>query len=189
MNCRKARSIISLVIDGEASSKERSSLQFHIMGCPSCKRLFDMSGDISAHMENLPAPVPPADLEANVLLKLEKQKTGKSTKRSPLYFIIAATLSLFAVFTTAILTTNENFSSIDVAAQNSIAAEVSIDSMMYTAGEEAPVSDISKVDVHPLPIAMHRQDDKRSSLSQAIKYSIRTAPPVRYSRRSCMISF
>lgn len=186
MKCKKAQSIISLVIDEEASSKECSSLQFHIMGCPACKRLFEMSQDISAHVQNLPEPVPLANLETKVLRRLEEQKTKKSHKKTSIYFIIAASFSLFVVFTLFFSTTSDQTS--DYFAENTMGVEIPIDSMLHTTGDTTSL-EITKTDRHHPEIAMQFHDDKHRSLSQVIKYSIRTAPPVQYTRQSCMVSF
>jgi len=66
MNCFKALKIISLVIDGEASDYQNRLLDFHLMGCPSCRRAMAMSRDISEIAGNLPSPSLPDGLEKNV---------------------------------------------------------------------------------------------------------------------------
>ncbi len=66
MNCSNALKIISLVIDGEASEYQKTLLDFHLLGCSSCRKAIGISRDISAIARNLPAPTPPVDLENNI---------------------------------------------------------------------------------------------------------------------------
>jgi len=102
MNCTKAQKLISLLIDGEASENQKRLLDFHLMGCPSCRRALRLSRDISRITHNLPAPAPPGDLEASVrkILKsgsdLDRPETGR---RSALLAIPAVAALLLFVFT------------------------------------------------------------------------------------------
>ena len=66
MNCSNAFKIISLVIDGEAAEYQKRLLDFHLMGCSSCRKAMSMCRDISEIAGKLPAPTPPADLEQNI---------------------------------------------------------------------------------------------------------------------------
>ena len=63
MNCSKARRLISLVLDGEATMQQKRLLDFHLMGCGACRRALEMSRDIARVARSLPSPVPPEDLE------------------------------------------------------------------------------------------------------------------------------
>ncbi len=66
MNCSRALKLISLVIDGEATEQQQRLLEFHLMGCDSCKKALLMSEDISIQTRDLPAPIPPENLEGMV---------------------------------------------------------------------------------------------------------------------------
>ncbi len=66
MNCSNALRIISLIIDGEAAEYQKRLLDFHLMGCGSCRKALNMCRDISEIARKLPAPPPPADLEKKV---------------------------------------------------------------------------------------------------------------------------
>lgn len=66
MNCANAFKIISLVIDGEASEYQKRLLDFHLLGCSSCRKAMSMCRDISEIAGKLPAPVPPEDLENDI---------------------------------------------------------------------------------------------------------------------------
>lgn len=66
MNCSKALRIVSLVIDGEADKYQKRLLDFHLMGCDSCRKAMNLSRDISEITRNLPSPAPPANLEEDV---------------------------------------------------------------------------------------------------------------------------
>ncbi len=66
MNCTNAFKIISLVIDGEASEYQKRLLEFHLLGCSSCRKAMSMCRDISEIAGKLPAPLPPADLENSI---------------------------------------------------------------------------------------------------------------------------
>ena len=63
MNCSNALRIISLVIDGEAAEYQKRLLDFHLMGCSSCRKAMSMCRDISEIARKQPAPNPPPDLE------------------------------------------------------------------------------------------------------------------------------
>jgi anti-sigma factor RsiW len=79
MNCTKAQKLISLVLDGEATRQQKRLLDFHLMGCISCRRKLEMSMDISRLARTLPAPVPPEDLENQVRRML---RSGSDLNRS-----------------------------------------------------------------------------------------------------------
>lgn len=186
MKCREAHDIMNLVIDNEASPKEHSSLQFHIMGCPACKRLFDMSQDISVEMRNLSAPSPPSDLEEQVYLRLEKQALSVKPRKSPPYFIIAASLTVFILFTSFAILSNTNAP--EYTAENIIEPESSL-YLSALVKERDTLSNPVMFSSGKPETVMHLHGDKYLSMADNIKHSIRTAPPVRYTRQSCMISF
>ena len=101
MNCSKALKIISLVIDGEAGISQRRLLDFHLLGCASCRKAMNMSRDISRISRNLPIPAVPANLETSIR---EILHTGSDIKRSEhrfrsafLALPAAAALLIFAI--------------------------------------------------------------------------------------------
>ncbi len=101
MNCSNAFKIISLVIDGEASEYQKRLLDFHLMGCSSCRKAMSMCRDISEIAGKLPAPVPPVDLETNIREML-KTKTDISHpehrfRSAFLAFPAVAALLIFAL--------------------------------------------------------------------------------------------
>ena len=101
MNCTNAFKIISLVIDGEASEYQKRLLEFHLLGCSSCRKAMSMCRDISEIAGKLPAPLPPADLE-NSIRKMLKTKADISHQehrfRSAfLAFPAVAALLIFAL--------------------------------------------------------------------------------------------
>jgi predicted anti-sigma-YlaC factor YlaD len=73
MNCSNAFKIISLVVDGEATEYQKRLLDFHLMGCSTCRKAMSICRDISEIARKLPAPTPPADLEHNIreMLKMK----------------------------------------------------------------------------------------------------------------------
>ena len=66
MNCSRAQGLISCVIDGAATEHQRRLLDFHLLGCPACRKAYRMSVDLSGLTMKLPDPSPPEDLEAAV---------------------------------------------------------------------------------------------------------------------------
>jgi len=102
MNCARARKIISLVIDGEATSQQKRLLDFHLMGCSSCRRASDMSLDIARITRTLPSPVPPANLEENVREMLRNgaaSRVQSHRKRSAILTLPAAAAILILAIT------------------------------------------------------------------------------------------
>ena len=81
MNCSRAQKLISLVIDGEATENQKRLLDFHLMGCPQCRRAMEMSEDISDIAQNLSAPLPPPGLEIRVREMLKKNTDLKKRNR------------------------------------------------------------------------------------------------------------
>lgn len=66
MNCSRAQGLISCVIDGAATEHQRRLLDFHLLGCPACRKAYRMSVDLSGLTRELPDPSPPEDLEVAV---------------------------------------------------------------------------------------------------------------------------
>lgn len=99
MNCSKARKIISLVLDGEATMQQKRLLDFHLMGCSSCRRALEMSRDIARVARSLPAPVPPEDLETQVRQMLD----GGSDRHRPASRRLSAMLTIPAAAAILIL--------------------------------------------------------------------------------------
>ena len=81
MNCSRAQKLISLVIDGEATENQKRLLDFHLMGCPECRRAMEMSEDISDLAQDLSAPLPPPGLEIRVREMLKKNTDLKKHSR------------------------------------------------------------------------------------------------------------
>ena len=80
MNCSRALKLISLVIDGEATEQQKRLLDFHLMGCDSCKNALLMSKDISSQTHDLPAPVPPENLEDMVREMISRTKNTNQSR-------------------------------------------------------------------------------------------------------------
>jgi len=102
MNCARARKLISLVIDGAAGEHQKRLLDFHLMGCPSCRRAFRMSSDIARLSHELPDPTPPSDLESAVrhMLAAESARTAPAKRlRTPLLAIPAVAALMVLVMT------------------------------------------------------------------------------------------
>ncbi len=104
MNCSKALRLINLVIDGEATDYQRRLLDFHLLGCSSCRKAMMMSRDISNIAGNLPAPTPPPDLEKNVREMLHISADIKHTENRfrSVFLTLPAVAALF-IFTLMIL--------------------------------------------------------------------------------------
>ncbi|MBD3277240.1 MAG: hypothetical protein GF388_02985 [Candidatus Aegiribacteria sp.] len=96
MNCSRAQKLISLVIDGEATKNQKRLLDFHLMGCPKCRRAMEMSEDISDIAQNLSAPLPPPGLEIRVreMLKNNTDLRKQSRFRKAILAIPAAAVLL-----------------------------------------------------------------------------------------------
>lgn len=99
MNCSRALKLISLVIDKEATEYQKRLLDFHLMGCSSCRKALSMSGDISKLVHDLPAPVPPDDLEITIRNMIRE----KSDVQSPRHRFPGAFLAIPAVAALLIL--------------------------------------------------------------------------------------
>ncbi len=102
MNCSKALKIISLVVDGEANESQKRLLDFHLLGCSSCRKAMRMSLDISEIAGNLPAPMLPVNLENNVREMLQTRVDIKHYEhrfRSAFLAIPAIAALLFFTFT------------------------------------------------------------------------------------------
>ncbi len=80
MNCSKALRLISLVIDGEATKQQKRLLDFHLMGCDSCKKALLMLKDISSQTRDLPAPTPPENLEEMVREMVSRSQDTHQTR-------------------------------------------------------------------------------------------------------------
>lgn len=102
MNCSRAQRYISLLLDGEATVQQRRLLDFHLMGCISCRRSLEMSRDISRMTRNLQAPAPPEDLEDRVRRMIadgSDRRSSSQRRRSAVITIPAAAAILILVFT------------------------------------------------------------------------------------------
>lgn len=111
MNCRRAQKYISLVIDGEASRQQKRLLDFHLMGCSSCRRAMDMSRDISRVTRILQAPSPPKDLEVQVRQMISAGSDRHmlaSRRRSAILTIPAAAAILILAITLLPLSSPED---------------------------------------------------------------------------------
>ena len=102
MNCSKALKIISLVVDGEATEFQKTLLDFHLLGCSSCRKAMIMSRDISEIAGNLPAPTLPENIERNIREMLRTRADIKHSEhrfRSSFLAIPAAAALLIFAFT------------------------------------------------------------------------------------------
>lgn len=112
MNCSRALRLISLVIDGEATDQQKRLLDFHLMGCDSCKKALLMSKDISIQTRDLPAPAPPENLEEMVReLVSRTQDTHQSRFRIRRIFLAApavAALLILSITLFPVSSTQEN---------------------------------------------------------------------------------
>lgn len=70
MNCRQALRTMDRVLDCTATEEEARILHFHVSGCTSCRRAFEMNRDISRVVKELSRPEPPSDLEARVRTRI-----------------------------------------------------------------------------------------------------------------------
>ena len=124
MNCSNALRIISLVIDREASEYQKRLLDFHLMGCGSCRKAMNMSRDISEIARNLPAPTPPSDLEKNIREMLQANADIRhSEHRFHVAFLAVPAVAALLIFTITILPLSGD--------QNSINEPVSIGMAAY----------------------------------------------------------
>jgi len=102
MNCTRALELINLVIDGESTQQQKMLLDFHLLGCSSCRKALRMSADISNIARNLPAPIPPPDLEENIREMLRTRtdiKHPENRFRSVLFTIPAVAALVFFALT------------------------------------------------------------------------------------------
>ncbi len=104
MNCRRAQVLISLVIDGEATQQQRRLLDFHLMGCPACRRNLEMSQDISRMTRILTAPIPPENLEDNIrqLIESNADKEPRARKWRSAVLTIPAAAAILLIMITAL---------------------------------------------------------------------------------------
>ncbi len=104
MNCSNALRIISLVIDGESAEYQKRLLDFHLLGCSSCRKAMYISRDISEIARNLPSPTPPEDLENNIREMLQTSKDiSHSEHRFNSAFLAIPAVAALLIFTLAIL--------------------------------------------------------------------------------------
>lgn len=113
MNCSNALKIISLVIDGEASEYQKRLLDFHLLGCSSCRKAIDISKDISAIARNLPAPTPPEDLENNIREMLHARADVRHARqRFHSAFLAVPAVAALLILTFSILPTSVDHESV-----------------------------------------------------------------------------
>ena len=149
MNCSNASKVISLVIDGEASEYQKRLLDFHLMGCSSCRKALSMSRDISEIAGQLPAPTPPADLEHNIREMLQTKVDIKhSEHRFRNAFLALPAVAALLIFALAILPLSTNHESISENTTIAMAADVSKNTdtrLSFKPGiRTAPLSDYSR---------------------------------------------
>lgn len=84
MNCRQARLLISRRVDGDLSPAEEHLLDFHLLGCSSCRRAMDMTRDMSELMRGLGHPEVPEQLERRILerVRLSSASSAPGAGRS-----------------------------------------------------------------------------------------------------------
>ncbi len=149
MNCTNAFKIISLVIDGEASEYQKRLLDFHLLGCSSCRKAISMCRDISEIAGKLPAPVPPENLESNIreMLKTKADISHQEHRfrTAFLAFPAVAALLIFAL-TVLPLSTEQEFitetQGIAMSVHESKSADIHLS--QKSAIRTAPLSDYSR---------------------------------------------
>lgn len=101
MNCSRAQKFISLVTDGQATRQQKRLLDFHLMGCPGCRRAMEMSRDISRVARTLQSPPPPEDLEERVRRMLDsdadRRRSPAGRRNAFLTIPAAAAILIFAI--------------------------------------------------------------------------------------------
>lgn len=111
MNCSRAQSLISLVMDGQATRQQKRLLDFHLMGCSRCRRAREMSMDISRVARTLQSPLPPEDLEESVRRMLDSgadRMPPSNSRRSAFLTIPAAAAILIIAITLLPLSSPED---------------------------------------------------------------------------------
>lgn len=104
MNCSRALKLISLVIDGEATEQQKRLLDFHLMGCNSCKKALLMLKDISTQTRDLPAPVPPENLEDMVRGMISRtQNTYQSRFKFRKIFLAAPAVAALLILSITLI--------------------------------------------------------------------------------------
>ena len=104
MNCSRALKLISLVIDGEATEQQKRLLDFHLMGCDSCKKALLMSKDISSQTRDLPEPVPPENLEDMVREMINRtQDTSNSRFKFRRIFLAAPAVAALLIISITLI--------------------------------------------------------------------------------------
>ena len=112
MNCTNASKLISLVIDDEAAEYQKRLLDFHLLGCSSCRKAMSMCRDISEIARELPAPTPPADLEKSIREMLQaKVDISHSEHRFRSAFLALPAVAALLIFALAILPLSSNHES------------------------------------------------------------------------------
>ena len=149
MNCSNALKIISLVIDGEAAEYQKRLLDFHLMGCSSCRKSLDMCRDISEIAGNLPAPSPPANLEKNIRKMLKtKADISHSDHRFRSAFLAVPAIAALLIFAFTILPLSSNHESVtEPAGINMAVYQSKIDNIQISSKSgirTAPLSEYSR---------------------------------------------
>ncbi len=104
MNCSRALKLISLVIDGEATEQQKRLLDFHLMGCDSCKKALLMLKDISIQTRDLPAPAPPENLEYMIREMISKtQSIHKSRFKYRSIFLAAPAVAALLILSITLI--------------------------------------------------------------------------------------
>ena len=75
MNCRKALELISRRVDGDLQPWEEHLLDFHLMGCASCRRALELTKDISGMVRSLDHPDVPEGFAEQVLERVRAAET------------------------------------------------------------------------------------------------------------------
>ena len=149
MNCSNASKLISLVIDGEATEYQKRLLDFHLLGCSSCRKALSMCRDISEIAGKLPAPTPPADLEKSIREMLHaKVDINHSEHRFRSAFLALPAVAALLIFTLAILPLPGDHDSITETATIAMTANDSKNTDIRLSSKSgirtAPLSDYSR---------------------------------------------
>ncbi len=145
MNCSNALRIISLVIDGESAEYQKRLLDFHLLGCSSCRKAMNISRDISEIARNLPSPTPPEDLENNIREMLQSSKDiSHSEHRFNSVFLAIPAVAALLIFTISILPLSGD--------QESITETDNIGMAVYES-KNADIRLSSKSGIRPAPLS------------------------------------
>ena len=92
IGCDRAQELISCLIDGELSEKEKSEVSEHIENCPGCKAVFDAFSALSDDLSELEEA--PEDLSESVMCAIKSGTPARRKTPWVRYLSLAACLAL-----------------------------------------------------------------------------------------------